>query len=749
MKGIRTFACCSALLALAMLMPPPTCQAQGAVQQAVSITPNFKDADITQIVQAVAAATGKSFILDPRVRAQVTMYSSAPMSPPAFYQAFLSILDVYGFIAVPAGNNIEKIVPDADARYGPGVDLPAQVSATSDEIVTQVIAVKNVSAAELVPILRPMVQQYGHLAAYPPSNILIITDRASNVHRMMAIIQRIDRIGNQDVDVMPLQNASATDVVRTIQSLYQSQGGMQESSPHVVADDRTNSILISGDPALRLRVRALVAELDTPSESGGNTRVVFLHYADASKLAPKLKEQMAELAQMGGGDAAAKNPTAQAEKNALVWADTQNNALVITAPPKVMRTILDIVLSLDRRRPEVLVQAIIAEVNITKTDDLGINWAAYSPNGKVPAGGFVSSVGGTNIVDLIAAAKSGTSALGSAASLLTGTTIGVGTISAGGTSFGAMVRALRSNGDTNIVSTPSAVTMDNQAATLKVVQEVPFVTGQYSSQAGITSGTVTPFQTVQQQEVGIVLKVTPTISAEGNAVMLKLSVEDSSVLNGASTSLTGDPTTEKRSISTNVLLENGGVVVLGGLISNEQDRNHESVPFLGSIPLIGLLFKTRNDSASRDNLMIFIKPTIMRDQSEAADQTGQSYNEMLGAESSMPPEQFPQLLRGEPVPRLPALPPAPPPGTLSAPSPLAPSAPQPRHKGKATPPSGRQAPAQTSPVPSADQASPAQASPVPSADQATPAQAPSAQQTPPKAAATSAGSGGAPTGDKP
>jgi general secretion pathway protein D len=733
-KGFRTFTCCSALLAL--LLPPLGCQAQGAVQQAVSITPNFKDADITQIVQAVAAATGKSFILDPRVRAQVTMYSSAPMSPPAFYQAFLSILEVYGFIAVPAGNNIEKIVPDADARQMPGVDLPSTVSATSDEIVTQVIAVKNVSAAELVPILRPMVQQYGHLAAYPPSNILIINDRASNVHRMMAIIQRIDQIGNQDVDVMPLQNASASDVVRTIQSLYQSQGAMQEGggAPRVVADDRTNSILISGDPALRLRVRALVAELDTPSESGGNTRVVFLHYADASKLAPKLKEQMAEIAQMGGGDAAAKNPTAQAEKNALVWADTQNNALVITAPPKVMRTILDIVLSLDRRRPEVLVQAIIAEVNIQKTDDLGINWAAYSQNDKVPLGGFVSPVGGTNIVDLIAAAKAGSSALSSASSLLTGTTIGVGTLTAGGESFAAMIRALRSNGDTNVVSTPSAVTMNNQAATLKVVQEVPFVTGQYSSQAGITSGTVTPFQTVQQQEVGIVLKVTPTISAEGDAVMLKLSVEDSSVLNGATTSLTGDPTTEKRSISTNVLLGNGGVVVLGGLISNEQDRNHQSVPFLGSIPLIGLLFKTRNDSATRDDLMIFIKPTILHDQSEAAYQTGQNYNYMLGQEAAMPPEQFPQLLRGEPVPKLPALPPPPPPGTLSAPSPLAPGAPEQKPKAKAPPPSGQAAPAQTSPLPASGQA--------------TPAQAPPEQQAAPKTAAAT-GSAASPTGDKP
>src|SRR6185312_13140827 len=513
-------------------------QAQGAVHQAVSITPNFKDADITQIVQAVAAATGKSFILDPRVRAQVTMYSSAPMSPPAFYQAFLSILEVYGFIAVPAGNNIEQIVPDADARYGPGVDLPSRVSSSSDEIVTQVIAVKNVSAAELVPILRPMIPQYGHLAAYPPSNILIISDRASNVHRMIQIIQRIDQIGNQDVDVMPLQNASAAEVVSTVNSLYQGQGNLQEGRAlRVVADERSNSVLISGDPATRLRIRALVASLDTPLESGGNTRVIYLHYADASKLAPKLKEQMAELAQMSssGGGAVGKNPQAE----------TENNALVITAPPKVMRTILDIVNSLDRRRPEVLVQAIIAEVDVDKTDDLGVNWAAFSQSNKVPVGGFSSSVGGTSIVDLIGAAQGGTSGLGSLPALVgSGTTIGVGTIATGGgESFAAMIRALRSQGDTNIVSTPSAVTMDNQQATLKVVDEVPFVTGQYSSQAGITNGTVTPFQTIQQQEVGTILKVTPTISAEGNAVMLKLSVENSSVLATSLSAASANPTT--------------------------------------------------------------------------------------------------------------------------------------------------------------------------------------------------------------
>ncbi|HEX5208009.1 MAG TPA: type II secretion system secretin GspD [Steroidobacteraceae bacterium] len=686
MKGFRTFACC-----LALLMPL-LCQAQQAVKQAVSITPNFKDADITQIVQAVAAATGKSFILDPRVRAQVTMYSSAPMSPPAFYQAFLSILEVYGFIAVPSGNNIVKIVPDADARQMPSVDLPAHVSSSSDEIVTQVIAVKNVSAAELVPILRPMIPQYGHLAAYPPSNILIISDRASNVHRMMDIIERVDQIGNQDVDVMPLQNASSSDVVRTVNSLYQGQGTIQEGRAlRVVADDRSNSILISGDPAQRLRLRALVAELDTPLQSGGNTQVVYLHYADAAKLAPKLKEQMAELAEMGGGGGggAVKNPQAEAEKNALVWADKENNALVLTAPPKLMRTVLDIVQKLDRRRPEVLVQAIIAEVNVNKTDDLGINWAAFSQNNKLPAGGFSSPVGGTSIVDLIGAATGGSSALANASSLLTGTTIGVGTIATGGgESFAAMIRALRSNADTNIVSTPSAVTMDNQQATLKVVDEVPFVTGQYTSGSQVSNGTVTPFQTVQQQEVGTILKVTPTISAEGNAVMLKLSVENSSVLATSLSAASANPTTAKRSIATNVLIENGGIVVLGGLISNEQDRTHDSVPFLGGIPVLGLLFKSRNDSQTRDNLMIFIKPTILLDQSQSAIQTGQSYDYMMGQERSIPPEEFPRLLRGEQMPRLPPLPPPPPPGTLRAPPTGEQAAPQNAPPAQQNPPSG-------------------------------------------------------------
>jgi len=271
--GFRSFAVRAlAVLAAASLASAQQAQQAQQAPQAQRITPNFKDADITQIAEAVAAATGKNFIIDPRVRAQVTMLSSTALSPAAFYEAFLSILQVYGFIAVPAGD-VVKILPDANARQIPSIDLPDHVSATSDEIVTQVIDVKNVSAAQLVPILRPMIPQYGHLAAYPSSNILIISDRAGNVNRMMRIIRRIDQVANQDPEIVPLQNASASEIVRVVNSFYQGAAATEGVAVKVVADERSNSVLIGGDQAQRLRIRALVAHLDTPLEAGGDTRV--------------------------------------------------------------------------------------------------------------------------------------------------------------------------------------------------------------------------------------------------------------------------------------------------------------------------------------------------------------------------------------------------------------------------------------------------------------------------------------------
>lgn len=640
--------------------------------QGQRITPNFKDADITQIAEAVAAATGKNFIIDPRVRAQVTMLSATPMTPEAFYQAFLSILEVYGFNAEPSGNVI-KIVPDANARQHPGVDLPEHVSSSSDEFVTQVIDVKNVSAAQLVPILRPMIPQYGHLAAYPASNILIISDRAANVNRMVRIIRRIDQVGDQDVDIVPLQNASASEVVRVVNSLYQGQAAAEGGvTVKVVADDRSNSVLINGDGSQRLRLKALVVHLDTPLQSGGDTRVRYLHYANAEKLAPKLKEQITGIAQATGAPGAAGaqgSPQAQAEKNAMVWADPQNNALVVTAPPKVMRAVMDIVDKLDIRRPQVLVEAVIAEVNVDKTAALGVNWAVFdrdSGNRRVPVGGFVSPINGSSLVDLAGAASTNPPQLST--QLLQGTTIGIGRLAGTGVNFAAMLRALRGDSDTNVVATPSAVTMDNQEAELKVAQEVPFVTGQFTNAAastgGLTSG-VNPFQTIQRQEVGTILKVTPTISAEGNSVMLKLSIESSSI--GQKPAGAVDLVTNKRTITTNVLIEDGGVVVLGGLIDNNSVRGEQRVPFLGRIPLIGEAFRTRNAQSTKNNLMIFMRPKILRDQSQAAYETDLKYNYMMDEQRSMNRFETLPLLPGVPRAKLPPLPPPPPPGTQAAP----------------------------------------------------------------------------------
>ena len=375
-------------LALVGAVLPQRVTAQAQAQGA--ITPNYKEADLSQIIEAVSAVTGKNFIVDPRVRAQVTMLSSTPMSPAAFYEAFLSILQVHGFVAVPAGDVI-KILPDANARQIPGNDLPSRVSSTSDEIVTQVVAVRNVSAAQLVPILRPLIPQYGHLAAYPTSNMLIISDRAANVSRMMKIIQRIDQTGDEQIEVIPMEHASATEVVRIVTSLSAGAAAEGAGGPNVkvVADDRTNSVLVSGERSQRLRLRTLITHLDTPLEAGGDTQVRYLKYADAEKIATKMREQLQGIvaAAAPGAGAAAAPPaaTGQIDRSITIWAEPDTNALVVTAPPKIMRSVMSIVDRLDIRRAQVLVEAILVEMSADKAMDLGVNWAVAGDGTCRPA----------------------------------------------------------------------------------------------------------------------------------------------------------------------------------------------------------------------------------------------------------------------------------------------------------------------------------------------------------------------------
>ena len=635
-------------------------QAQGQVQGA--ITPNYKDADLSQIIEAVSAVTGKNFIVDPRVRAQVTMLSSTPMSPDAFYQAFLSILQVHGFVAVPAGKVI-KILPDANARQLPANDLPSSVSSTSDEIVTQVIAVKNVSAAQLVPILRPLIPQYGHLAAYPASNMLIISDRASNVNRMMRIIERIDQTGDTEIDVIPLEHASAAEVVRTVNTLYGSSAAEGAGMPTVkmVADERTNSVLVSGELSQRLRLKTLIAHLDTPLEAGGDTQVRYLRYADAEKIAAKLREQIqgitASVAASGGGTPTpgAAVQSGGGDRSVTIWAEPQTNALVVSAPPKVMRTVMSIVDRLDIRRAQVLLEGILVEMSVDKSTDLGVNWLIAdrgSDGNLLPAGGFVQPVNGTGIGEIIQGIRDPKSI----AALPSGLTLGVGKIVTNGMSWAAIIRALQATGNTNIIATPSVLTLDNEEAEVKVAQEVPIVTGSYTNQgAGSGTGQVNPFQTVSREEVGIILKITPQINDSGT-VQLKISQEVSNLAASSQQVLAASQglITNKRTITTNVLAEDGGIVVLGGLLSDDMTEEKAQVPFLGSIPILGELFKTRAVKRKKTNLMFFIRPRILRDGVDVAVETNAKYNYLRGQQDMMFGSKVP-LMPGVPQPALPTL----------------------------------------------------------------------------------------------
>jgi len=341
-----------------------------ASAQEPTITPNYKDADIKQIVEAVGAVTGKNFIIDPRVSAKVTMLSSSPMSPDAFYEAFLSILEVHGYVTITTGDVI-KVLPSASARQYPG--LTSTDGAGADDIVTQVIKVQNINAAQLVPILRPLIPQYGHLAAHPGSNMLIISDRAHNVQRILSIIRRIDLSNDDDIEIVPLEHASATEIVRVLTALTQSpRSDGAPVSINLVADARTNSVLIGGDKSQRLRLRTLIAHLDTPLEHGGDTQVRYLRYADAEDLATKLQTHFSN--QQTATAAGAAGATGASNSEVSVWADPQNNALVINAPPKKMRELMLIVDKLDIRRAQVLVEAMIVEVTSDKISERRLAW---------------------------------------------------------------------------------------------------------------------------------------------------------------------------------------------------------------------------------------------------------------------------------------------------------------------------------------------------------------------------------------
>ena len=631
------------VIALGLLLSFGTSVAQDDGNQ---IMPNFREADIREIVEAVGEVTGYNFLVDPRVRAQVTLLSYSPMSTDAFYDAFLATLQVHGFAALDSGSVI-KIVPDANARQLPG----APPGSEGDHFVTQTVMLENIGAAQLVPILRPLVPQYGHLAAHPTSNILIIADRASNVNRMLNIIGRMDQAGDEDIEVIRLENASATEVVRMLTALNQAAAAAGGApAAQIAADDRTNSVLVSGNMNNRLRYRALIAHLDTPNEDGGDTRVRYLDYADAETLATSLQ------AQFSGVTAGAEGAAGGATEGVSIWSDPGTNALVINAPANVLQDMTSVIDRLDIPRAQVQVDAIIVEVSEELAGTLGVSWVAEGSgsNNPVSLTNFGSTVPG--IVELATANAGGTP---NPSALPEGAVLAVGAISDTGTSWAAVLSALSGDATTNIIATPSIVTLDNEEAEIRVGQEVPFLTGSFSN-TGAVAGSVNPFQTIQREEVGTSLKITPQIDS-GTGVKLIIEQETSSISSGASGAV--DLVTNNRVITTSVFVEDQNILVLGGLIDEELRESEQRVPFLGRIPGLGWLFRAQTTETVKRNLMVFIRPTILRDSIQASFETDAKYRFIRDLQLEQADSPVP-LIRGAERPLLPEIP-----GPAPAPAP--------------------------------------------------------------------------------
>lgn len=633
-------------------------QAHAASNNAPQITLNLKEANLRQVAQMVSAITGKNFIVDPRAQGRVTVISSKPISAAALFSVFQSVLQVHGLAAMPAGHDVWKIVPSVEGRQMPGRATGTAPSPSGDAMVTHIIQLKNVQVAQLVPALRPLMSSYAQLAAYPPSNMLIISGRAANVHRIAHLAQRLDQPLTGDVEILHLHHSSVVNVAQVLTDMLGSQSHGQIPIK-LAADPRNNTLLVSGSPVERLEVSALVKELDAPSKNHGNTQVIYLHYASADALAKIVQGFIkAETTNTGG-----KGHAASARTQTVIVPDKALNALIVTASQRQMREIKHIISALDVRRAQVLVQGIIAELSSNVAAQLGITWAALSsgvagltnfPNGIVNLGSLASSGSSTGSSTLSQLASSGTSL---ASSVPGGLLFGIGRLVKNGTSFGALLNALSSNTSTNILSTPSLVTLDNEQAELVSGQNVPFVTGQYTNTGVGTTGStgitnlVNPFQTIEREQLGLTLKIKPQINYGGNTVTLNIDAIDKSLapsVQGASGLITNN-----RQVKTTVVARNKQIVVLGGLISTNLSQTREKVPVLGDIPLIGDLFRYRSSQKQRQNLMIFLRPVILKSSADTEAATLPRYNQIR--EFEMGREKHVPLLPGVHPPVMPAL----------------------------------------------------------------------------------------------
>jgi general secretion pathway protein D len=596
--------------------------------QAQDYTINLKDTDIRELIQFVSDATGTTIVVDPVVKGKVRVISSKPVSADELYELFLSVLEVHGYTAVRSGD-IVRVIPAKDARSAPLEVSDDRASTVSDEYMTQVIRLENISAAKLIPVLRPLVPQQAHMAAYAPSNAIIISDVSANIDKIRDIIERMDKSAVQKTDIIKLRYAVAEDVVRMLDQLNKSAakqtGGEQETL--LVADARTNSVLVSGDELERARLRKLVNHLDTPLEQSGNVKVIYLQYSEATDLAEVLTRVMKNISQLDTAEGA--QAKSRSSNTATIEADEDTNALIITADADEMASLEAVIQRLDIRRAQVLVEAIIVEMQVTDGQELGLQWLFADNDGVFGSNitrndARLGSIAGSQLSDDGGDTPDGVDLGGLAAALAGagGVSLGWAQLDSMGLSMTVILNALNETANTNILSTPSILTLDNQEAYITVGEQVPFVTGSFTNTGAGGDGAQNPFQTIERENVGITLTVTPHIN-DGDSVVLDIMQEVSSI--SKTTVAASDVITNERKIQTKVLALDGQVIVLGGLIKDEVQDAQQKVPLLGDIPYLGRLFRSDAEVVRKSNLMVFIRTTIIRDDKQLVGASAEKY----------------------------------------------------------------------------------------------------------------------------
>ncbi len=612
------------ILRAVTLMGLLTLGASGTDVRAQDFTVNLKDTDIQELIKFVADVTGTTIVVDPNVKGKVRVVSSKPVSKSELYDLFLSILDVHGYTAVRSGGVI-RVIQNKDARSAPVGVEEGTSTLSNDEYVTQVIRLENVSAAKLIPVLRPLVPQQAHMAAYAPSNAIIISDIRSNINRIIDIIDRMDRSAVQSTQVVKLKYAVAEDVVQMLQTLEKrtkSEGADADEEVTLVADKRTNSVVVTADELNAQRIRELISYLDTPLEQSGNVKVIYLEYANAPEVAEVLTRVMQNITRLDDEGKSKRSSSS----NSTIEADEGTNALIITADADEMAALESVIARLDIRRAQVLVEAIIVEMEVTEGQELGLQWLFSNKSGAFGSNISTSTAQQSRNAALAGAllpsdgGESDTPTLAGTLSQIPGTTLGWGVVD-DSLSMAVILNALETQGNANILSTPSLLTLDNEEAYITVGQNVPFVTGSYTN-TGTVSNVSNPFQTIERENVGVTLKVTPQVN-EGDSVVLDITQEVSSI--SQQLLVAADVITNERKIETKVLARDGDIVVLGGLVKDDVQDSQQGVPLLQDIPLLGRLFRNDIVSVTKSNLLVFIRPTIVRDDAQLAGATALKY----------------------------------------------------------------------------------------------------------------------------